>query len=159
MSPPDWRCRERRLAIATRPLVLGIVNVTPDSFSDGGRHADPGAAADHALRLVAEGADLLDVGGESTRPGSGTVPEDEELRRVVPVVRELARKAPVPISVDTSKAAVARAALDAGAGIINDVTGLRGDPDMPGVAARSGAGGILMHMQGTPATMQANRSE
>ena len=144
------------LPAADRCLVMGVVNVTPDSFSDGGRWFGADEAISHGLELAAAGADIVDVGGESTRPGSGTVPEDEELRRVVPVVRELARKAPVPISVDTSKAAVARAALDAGAGIINDVTGLRGDPDMPGVAARSGAGVILMHMQGTPATMQAN---
>jgi dihydropteroate synthase len=106
------------------------------------------------MRLVEEGADLLDVGGESTRPGSEGVPLDEELRRVVPVVRALAARVSVPISVDTSKAAVARQCLDAGAAIINDVTGLRGDPEMPAVAARSGAGVVVMHMQGTPATMQ-----
>src|SRR5438034_2877865 len=116
-----WHIRNRRLTI-TRPLVLGIVNVTPDSFSDGGRFVEPSAAVAHALRLVAEGADLLDVGGESTRPGSQPVPLDEELRRVVPVVEELARHTDVPISVDTSKAEVARQALAAGAGIVNDVT-------------------------------------
>jgi dihydropteroate synthase len=150
-----WHCRGRRLTF-DRPLVLGIVNVTPDSFSDGGRHADPAAAVDHALRLVADGADLLDVGGESTRPGSHPVTLEDELRRVVPVVRELAKRTGVPISVDTSKAAVARQVLDAGACIVNDVTGLRGDPEMAGVCAETGAGVIVMHMQGTPATMQAN---
>jgi dihydropteroate synthase len=133
---------------------MGIVNVTPDSFSDGGRFLDPSAAVDHGLRLVEDGADLLDVGGESTRPGSEGVPLDEELRRVVPVVRALAAKMPVPLSVDTSKAEVARQCLDAGAAIINDVTGLRGDPEMSAVAAAFAAGVVVMHMQGTPATMQ-----
>jgi dihydropteroate synthase len=155
MSPLAWQCRDRRLTFA-RPLVLGIVNVTPDSFSDGGRYADPAVAVEHALSLVAEGADLLDVGGESTRPGSHPVTLDEELRRVVPVVRDLAKRTDVPISVDTSKAEVARQSLDIGARIINDVTGLRGDPTMPEVVARASAGAIIMHMQGTPATMQAN---
>jgi dihydropteroate synthase len=155
MAPLAWQCRDRRLTFG-RPLVLGIVNVTPDSFSDGGRFADPAAAVEHAMRLVGEGADLLDVGGESTRPGSHPVPLDEELRRVVPVVRELAKRTAIPISVDTSKAEVARQALDAGARIINDVTGLRGDPAMPGVVARASAGAIVMHMRGTPATMQSN---
>ncbi|OWK34547.1 dihydropteroate synthase [Fimbriiglobus ruber] len=154
MTPIVWACRGRRFEIA-RPLVLGIVNVTPDSFSDGGRFNDPAAAVAHALRLEAEGADLLDVGGESTRPGSASVPEAEELSRILPVVRELARQTRCPISVDTSKAAVAAAALDAGASVVNDVTGLRGDPEMPAIAARAGAGVIVMHMQGTPATMQA----
>jgi dihydropteroate synthase len=150
-----WHCRAYRLAI-TRPLILGIVNVTPDSFSDGGLYADPVAAVDHALKLVGDGADLLDVGGESTRPGSQPVPLEEELRRVIPVVRELAQRTAVPISVDTNKAAVAQEALAAGASIINDVTGLRGDPDMPAVCAQAQAGVIVMHMQGTPATMQDN---
>src|SRR4051812_18301707 len=151
MTPLAWHCRGRRFTFA-RPLVLGIVNVTPDSFSDGGRHADPAVAIDFALKLAADGADLLDVGGESTRPGSQPVPTDEEIRRVVPVDRELAKRTAIPISVDTSKAEVARQSLDAGACIINDVTGLRGDPAMPGVVAEAGAGAIVMHMQGTPAT-------
>jgi dihydropteroate synthase len=133
---------------------MGIVNVTPDSFSDGGRYLDPAAAIDHGVRLVDEGADLLDIGGESTRPGSASVRLDEELRRVVPVVRALATKVQVPISVDTSKAEIARQCLDAGAAIINDVTGLRGDPSMPNLAAKFTAGVIVMHMQGTPETMQ-----
>jgi dihydropteroate synthase len=155
MTPLVWDFTGRRFEITTRPLVMGIVNVTPDSFS-GGQFFDPSAAVDHALRLEAEGADLLDVGGESTRPGSDPVPLDEELRRVVPVVRELAKRSHTPISVDTSKAEVARRCLDAGASIVNDVTGLRGDPDMPEVAAKSGAGVVVMHMLGTPKTMHLN---
>jgi dihydropteroate synthase len=152
-SPHVWQIRDRRLTI-TRPLVLGIVNVTPDSFSDGGRFFDSSAAVTHALRLAEEGADLLDVGGESTRPGSQPVPLDEELGRVVPVVEEIARRTDVPISVDTSKAEVARQALAAGAAVVNDVTALTGDPGMPAVVRDVGAGAILMHMRGTPATMQ-----
>ena len=136
---------------------MGVLNLTPDSFSDGGRFFDRDAAVDHALRMEAEGAEIIDIGGESTRPGAAPVPEEEELARVVPVIERLARelKPETVISVDTSKAAVARAAVEAGAGIINDVTALRGDPAMPRVAAESGAGVILMHMQGTPRTMQA----
>src|SRR5437763_11460820 len=118
-----WTVRGRELSLE-RPLVMGIVNVTPDSFSDGGQFVDPRAAADHALRLVDEGADVLDVGGESTRPGATPVPAGEEVRRVVPVVEAIGRRTAVPISIDTMKAAVARAALDAGASIVNDVTGL-----------------------------------
>ena len=154
MAPLPWHCRGRTLAVGPRPLVMGIVNVTPDSFSDGGRYLDPAVAVERGLQLAAEGADLLDVGGESTRPGSEGVPLDEELRRAVPVVRALAAKVPIPISVDTSKAEVARQCLDAGAAIVNDVTGLRGDPDMSAVAAQFAAGVVVMHMQGTPATMQ-----
>lgn len=133
---------------------MGIVNVTPDSFSDGGRHDSVEAAVAHGLALVAEGADILDVGGESTRPFSAPVPLDEELRRVSDVVRRLAAESGVPVSIDTSKAAVAARALDLGAEIINDVTGLEGDPDMLHVARDSGAGVCAMHMQGTPLSMQ-----
>lgn len=154
MVPLVWQCRGRRFVIGPRPLVMGIVNVTPDSFSDGGRYADPSAAVEHGLRLAAEGADVLDVGGESTRPGSDPVPLDEELRRVVPVVAELAKRTDVLVSVDTTKAEVARQCLDAGAAIVNDVTGLRGDARMPAVCAGAGAGVVVMHMQGTPQTMQ-----
>jgi dihydropteroate synthase len=150
----EWHLRDRVLAIGRRPLILGIVNVTPDSFSDGGRFAVADAAVAHGLGLVREGADLLDVGGESTRPGAETVPVAEELRRVLPVVEALAAQTDVPISVDTSKAEVARACLVAGARVINDVTALRGDADMADVVRSAGAGLILMHMQGTPATMQ-----
>ena len=151
-----WHCRDHRFTLGPRPWVMGIVNATPDSFSDGGRFLDPAAAVDHGLQLVTDGADILDVGGESTRPGAAPVSEADELARVLPVVRGLARQTTVPISVDTSKAGVARACLDAGAAIVNDVTGLTGDPEMPGVCAAAGAGVVVMHMQGTPATMQAD---
>lgn len=133
---------------------MGVVNVTPDSFFDGGRYRDAEVAVAHAIRLVEEGADLLDVGAESTRPGADVVNEAEELRRAIPVVTAVAKAVTVPISIDTSKAAVARAALDAGAVLVNDVTALRGDPAMVDVVARTGAGIVLMHMQGTPHTMQ-----
>jgi dihydropteroate synthase len=137
-----------------RPLIMGVVNVTPDSFFDGGRYLDPEAAVDHALRLVEEGADLLDIGAESTRPGADVVNEAEERRRVIPVVTAVAKAVTVPISIDTSKATVARTALDAGAVLVNDVTALRGDPAMVDTVARTGAGIVLMHMLGTPRTMQ-----
>ena len=135
---------------------MGIVNVTPDSFSDGGRFLDPDAAVAHGIELAEQGADVLDVGGESTRPGAAPVPADEELRRVVPVVARLATTTTVPISVDTTKAAVARAALDAGATVVNDVSAGRLDPDILGVVAEAGAGYVVMHMQGEPRTMQAD---
>jgi dihydropteroate synthase len=150
----SWRLPKRTLTIGERPLVMGIVNVTPDSFSDGGQFKSTAAAVAHALELVKQGADLLDIGGESTRPGATPVPLDQELQRVVPVVEALAGKIKVPISVDTSKAAVARQCLKRGAEIINDVTALTGDPEMLEVAAESRAGVVLMHMLGTPATMQ-----
>jgi dihydropteroate synthase len=137
---------------------MGVVNVTPDSFADGGRYLDRRAAVAHGLALAAEGADLLDVGGESTRPGASDVEEAVELDRVVPVVEGLAAATDVPVSVDTRKAAVARAALHAGAAIVNDVSAGRDDPDLLGVAAEAGAPLVLMHMQGTPATMQDNPS-
>jgi dihydropteroate synthase len=133
---------------------MGIVNVTPDSFSDGGRWTDTDAAVAHGVALVAQGADLLDVGGESTRPGAASVDVQEEIDRVVPVVGELARRVGVPVSADTSKAAVFREAAAAGAGILNDVTALTGDPDMAAVASEAGAALVLMHMQGTPRVMQ-----
>ena len=137
-----------------RPLVMGIVNVTPDSFYDGGRYNLPGRAIDHALELVEQGADILDVGAESTRPGADPVIQGEELARLIPVITDLARRVTVPISVDTSKASVAQAALNAGACMVNDVSALRGDPAMASVVARSGAAVVLMHMQGAPQTMQ-----
>lgn len=136
------------------PLVLGILNVTPDSFFDGGRNAEAEKAIQAGLRLVEEGADAIDVGGESTRPGSEPVSLEEEIRRVLPVVEGLARRVKVPISVDTAKAAVARRALNAGARIINDVSALRADPDMAAVVAEARAPVVLMHMQGSPQTMQ-----
>lgn len=153
-TPLTWQLRDRTLTPGTPPLVLGIVNVTPDSFSDGGRFLDADAAIAQALRLVEQGADLLDIGGESTRPGSRPVALDEELSRVIPVVRRLAAQTAAPLSVDTYKAEVARQALEAGAHIINDITALQGDPAMPDVIRTYRAGVILMHMQGTPATMQ-----
>ncbi len=156
MHPQSWHLRDRALTFGRRPLVMGIVNVTPDSFSDGGQFASTDAAVARALQLVEQGADLLDIGGESTRPGSQPVSLEEELRRVVPVVGRLAKQTAVPLSVDTSKAEVARASLVAGAHLINDVTALTGDPVMPAVVRDAGAGVILMHMQGTPATMQLN---
>ena len=148
-----WRVKDRTLEFG-RPLVMGIVNVTPDSFSDGGQFLDHRQAIDHALRLAREGADILDIGGESTRPGSQPVPLEEELRRVLPVVQALVKQTAAIISIDTSKAEVARQCLEGGAAIINDVTALRGDPAMPEVPRTHSAGVILMHMQGTPATMQ-----
>jgi dihydropteroate synthase len=149
-----WQLRDRTIRIDRRPLVMGIVNVTPDSFSDGGRYFDENAAIAHGLELVRQGADLLDVGGESTRPGSEPVSAAEELRRVVPVVKALASQVSVPISIDTSKAEVARECLAAGAQIVNDVTALTGDPAMADVVREFRAGVVLMHMRGTPATMQ-----
>lgn len=133
---------------------MGIVNVTPDSFSDGGRFLDPGAAVAHGLALVAEGAEMIDVGGESTRPRALPVAESEELRRVVPVIARLARETSVPISIDTRKPGVAEAALDAGAVIINDIAANRTDAAMWRLAARTGAGYVCMHMRGEPETMQ-----
>jgi dihydropteroate synthase len=135
-----------------RPSVMGVVNVTPDSFSDGGVHLDPAVAVKAAKRMLAEGAAIVDIGGESTRPGSDGVSADEELRRVVPVLDRLGGE--VPVSIDTSKAAVAQAALERGAILVNDVTALRGDPELAGVVAGAGAYLCLMHMQGEPRTMQ-----
>jgi dihydropteroate synthase len=134
--------------------VMGVVNVTPDSFSDGGRFLDTDRAVAHGRALVAAGADIVDIGGESTRPGSRPVALEEELRRVLPVVEALAADGSVPVSIDTSKAPVAAAALQAGAVIVNDVTALLGDPDLTGVVADAGAALVVMHMQGEPATMQ-----
>ena len=149
-----WRIGSRTLDLTHRGLIMGIVNVTPDSFSDGGRFADPGRAVEHALAMVADGADILDIGGESTRPGAEPVGEAEELRRVLPVIRALRSQSQVLISIDTMKASVARAALDAGADIINDVTGLRGDAAMVRLAAERDCGLVAMHMIGDPQTMQ-----
>lgn len=133
---------------------MGIVNVTPDSFSDGGEHVAVSAAVEHALRLAEDGADILDIGGESTRPGATPVPLDEELRRVLPVIRELVQQTSTPISIDTYKAEVARQCLEAGAVIVNDISGLTFDAGMPRVCRESACGVIVMHIQGTPQTMQ-----
>ncbi len=145
-------CGGRRLVL-DRPRVMGILNVTPDSFSDGGRYLDLGAAVERAWRMVEEGADIIDVGGESTRPGAAPVPLEEELRRVVPVIEAVASKLPVPVSVDTSKPEVMRAAVAAGAGLVNDVRALRA-PGALEAAAELGVPVCLMHMQGEPRTMQ-----
>ncbi len=144
----------RTLSLESGPLIMGVVNVTPDSFYDGGRFGDPGAAVEHAARLIEEGADLLDIGAESSRPGSDPIAPEEELRRLLPVVKQLGRRVSVPLSVDTTKAAVAERALDEGATLINDITALRGDPHMGALVAKTGAGVVLMHMQGNPKTMQ-----
>jgi dihydropteroate synthase len=145
----------RALALGTRTLVMGILNVTPDSFADGGRYADAAAAVEAGLALVDAGADIVDVGGESTRPGAPSLPADEEHRRVVPVIAALARRTSAPLSVDTYKSEVARAAVDAGASIINDISGLLYDPGLARVAAASGAALVLMHTRGRPTDMYA----
>lgn len=152
-SIPQLLMRGHRLAL-DRPLVMGVLNVTPDSFSDGGRYLDPGAAVKHALEMVEEGADLIDIGAESSRPGAEPVPESEELRRLIPVVQEVCRQVRIPVSVDTAKAAVAGAAIEAGAAMVNDISACQADPSMANVVAEAGAGLVLMHMQGTPRTMQ-----
>jgi dihydropteroate synthase len=151
-----WTLRDRTLAVGRLPLLMGIVNVTPDSFSDGGQFFDASAAVEHGLRLAREGADLVDVGGESTRPGASGIDADEEIRRVIAVVAALCEQSPVPISIDTSKAVVAREAVAAGVQVINDVTGLAGDPEMIDAAVELAVGVCVMHMQGKPRTMQEN---
>jgi dihydropteroate synthase len=149
-----FKTSTRDILFGARTLVMGILNVTPDSFSDGGRFISHHDAVEEGVHMVEAGADMLDVGGESTRPGSDTVSAQEELRRVIPVIRALAKRVDVPISVDTTKAAVAREAIASGAEIINDVSAMRFDKDMPKTAAETGAGLILMHMRGMPKTMQ-----
>ncbi len=148
------RFRDWEFDLSQRPLVMGILNVTPDSFSDGGLYAEPDLAVQRALEMVSEGADIIDIGGESTRPGSDPVPLEEELRRVVPVIEALSKRVSVPISIDTYKAEVARQAIKAGATIVNDISGLRFDPEMPSVVGSEGVGVVLMHIKGTPKDMQ-----
>ena len=140
--------------LGSRPIVMGILNVTPDSFSDGGRYVGVSAALERAREMVNEGADIIDVGGESTRPGADPVPLEEELERVIPVIEAIKAELDVPISVDTYKAPVAEEALKAGAVMVNDVSGMRFSPDMARVVARYGAYGVVMHMKGTPRDMQ-----
>jgi dihydropteroate synthase len=150
-----WRARDRLLTFERQAQLMAVLNITPDSFSDGGSFLEADHAVDQASRLVDEGAAILDVGGESTRPGSDPVPLEEELRRVIPVIRRLRREFPeVVLSIDTYKAETARQAVVAGADIINDITALRGDPLMLKVVKETGAGVVIMHMQGTPKTMQ-----
>jgi dihydropteroate synthase len=151
-----FRARQFKFIFPRPALLMGVVNVTPDSFSDGGQFATAPAAVQHALNLAGEGADIIDVGGESSRPGATPVAEEEELRRVLPVIEELAGRLSIPISIDTVKPAVARAALQAGASIINDIGANRREDEMWHLAAESGAGYVLMHMQGSPPTMQDN---
>ena len=154
MQPLSFKTSRREIIFGARTLIMGIVNATPDSFSDGGRFTTSAEAVEEGMRLVDAGADILDVGGESTRPGSDPVPLEEELKRVMPVIGALANKVNVPISIDTTKAAVAREAINMGAEIINDVSAMRFDEEMPKVAADTGAGLILMHMRGLPKIMQ-----
>jgi len=150
-----FRARQFEFRFPRPALVMGVVNVTPDSFSDGGRFCDPDAAISHGLELVQQGAELLDIGGESTRPGAVTVSEGDELRRVIPVIEGLVARTQVPLSIDTMKPAVARAAVTAGASLVNDVAAHRSDTAMWRVVAETGAGYVAMHMQGLPTTMQA----
>ena len=149
-----WKIGQNVLDLTNQALVMGVLNVTPDSFSDGGRFFDRAAAVEHGLKMWRAGAAIIDVGGESTRPGAQPVLPNDQIARVCPVIEALARSAQVEISIDTAKAEVARAAIAAGATIINDISGGRGDEQMFALAAETGAGLILMHMQGTPATMQ-----
>lgn len=150
----DWSFANQTWQLGKTPKLMGIVNVTPDSFSDGGSWLAKEAAVEHALELVEQGADILDIGGESTRPGAEPVPIDEELRRVIPVIEALSQQTQVPISIDTMKAQVAKESIQAGAVIVNDVTACTFDAEMPVVVADSDCGVIIMHMLGTPQTMQ-----
>lgn len=150
----EWKLAHRSLNYGERTLIMGVLNVTPDSFSDGGRFFSFDQAIAHAEQMISEGADIIDVGGESTRPGSEFVSEEEELRRVIPVIEQLASETSVPISIDTTKSAVARAALQAGAEIVNDISGLRFEPALANEVANARAGLVLMHSRGTPKDMQ-----
>ncbi len=158
MDATRWQVGGNVLDLTNRSLLMGVLNVTPDSFSDGGEFFATEAAVKHGVEMAQSGAAIIDIGGESTRPGAEPVSPNDELSRVLPVIDQLASSVPAHLSIDTSKAAVARAALAGGATIINDVTGGRGDPEMFALAAETGAALIIMHMQGTPGTMQANPS-
>ncbi len=152
--PLSWN--NHCLEMGRRTLIMGVLNITPDSFSDGGHFFNTDIALAHGEKMAADGADILDIGGESTRPFSEAISEEEECRRVLPVIEQLAKRISIPISIDTVKSGVARRALDAGAAIINDISALRLDPDMANVAAKTGVPLILMHMKGTPKTMQVD---
>ena len=152
------KCKSGLLSLAEGPIIMGVVNVTPDSFSDGGEFFDTTSAVSHAMTMVCQGAGILDVGGESTRPNSKAVPADEQIARVIPVIQQLALKTDTPISIDTTSSKVAAAALEAGASIINDISALRFDQGMADLAAQSGSPTILMHMQGAPGDMQQKPS-
>jgi dihydropteroate synthase len=150
----EWKLARRSLPYGQRTLVMGVLNITSDSFSDGGKFYSPESAVEHALAMIAEGADIIDIGGESTRPGSAFVSQEEELQRVIPVIERLTTETSIPISVDTTKSSVARAALEAGAEIVNDISALRFDPAIADEVAKGKAGLVLMHSRGTPKTMQ-----
>lgn len=150
--------RKRKLDFSSRTHLMGVLNVTPDSFSDGGKFFKPEAAINQALRMVEQGADIIDVGGESTRPGADSVPVEEELRRVIPVIKEITKKTDIPVSIDTYKSEVAKEALDAGAEMINDISALRLDPEMKKIISKYEVPVILMHIKGTPKNMQDNPS-
>jgi dihydropteroate synthase len=150
------RCRKRTLLLGKRTLLMGVLNITPDSFSDGGLFFDREKAISHGLKMVEEGADIIDIGGESTRPGSKPLQLEEELRRVIPVIKSIVAKVDVPISIDTYKSVVAQKAIEAGAEIINDISGLNFDPDLAKVASKEDIPLVLMHIRGTPETMQKN---
>ena len=150
----SWELKTQTLTFNQSPLIMGIVNVTPDSFSDGGKFSNTNSAVEHALSLAQQGASILDIGGESTRPYSTPVAVNEELERVIPVIEKVHKSTSIPISIDTSKSEVALAAIEAGAEIINDVTGLEGDPKMIDVAVQTQAGICAMHMKGNPQNMQ-----
>lgn len=160
MSPRSrqfsWAIKNRALDLSSRTLIMGIINITPDSFADGGRYLSTEAAVEHGMRLQAEGADIIDIGGESTRPGAEFVPLQKELDRVLPVIEQLAPLLSIPISIDTYKANVAEQALAAGADIVNDISGCRFDAKMAETIAQHNAGVVLMHMKGEPKTMQDN---
>ena len=157
MAAVLWKIAGETIDFSHRAMIMGVLNVTPDSFSDGGQFFEADTAVEQGKRMAAEGAQIIDIGGESTRPGADEVPESEELARVLPIIQRLRADESTPlISIDTTKANVARAALDAGANIINDVTGGRADAAMMPLAAERGAGFIILHMQGTPRTMQVN---
>ena len=150
----NWLACGQHIPLEGRALIMGILNVTPDSFSDGGTYFDPQKAVDHLFSMIQNVAEIIDIGGESTRPGATTVDEEEEIKRVKPILQAVGHRCPVPISIDTRKASVARMALDLGAIIVNDISGLRDDVHMARVVAESGAGVVLMHRQGTSETMQ-----
>jgi dihydropteroate synthase len=150
----EIRCREKSLLFGSKVLIMGVLNVTPDSFSDGGRFFDPGTAIERAQRMIAEGADLIDIGGESTRPGAPYVSEEEEIKRISPIIAVLGKHTNIPLSIDTRKAAVAQVALDLGAVMVNDVSALQDDPRMAQLVQESNAGVVLMHRQGHSFTMQ-----
>jgi len=154
MAIRQWKLARRLLPYGERTLVMGVLNVTPDSFSDGGRFYSTENAVEHALQMIAEGADIIDIGGESTRPGSAFVSEAEELQRVIPAIKMLQTETSIPISIDTTKSSVARAALAAGAQIVNDISALRFDPAIADEVVKATAGLVLMHSRGTPKTMQ-----